>query len=58
MGHIHAWGDYHAQRGLCDQRPETLAQAARIPGVTPAATALLLVHIQKGKAYASAEVTQ
>lgn len=27
--------------------PETLGQASRIPGVTPAAIALLLVHIQK-----------
>lgn len=30
------------------QRPETLAQASRIPGVTPAAIALLLIHIQRG----------
>lgn len=29
-------------------RPETLAQASRIPGVTPAAVSLLLVTIKKG----------
>jgi len=29
------------------QRPETLGQAARIPGVTPAAISLLLVHLKK-----------
>jgi tRNA uridine 5-carboxymethylaminomethyl modification enzyme len=29
-------------------RPQTLGQAARIPGVTPAAISLLLVHIKKG----------
>jgi len=30
-----------------DTRPETIAQAARIPGVTPAAISLLLVHLKK-----------
>ena len=29
------------------QRPDTLGQAARIPGVTPAAISLLLVHLKK-----------
>ncbi len=28
-------------------RPETLAQAGRIPGVTPAAVSLLLIHLKK-----------
>ncbi len=32
---------------LIDHKPETLAQAARISGVTPAAVSLLLVHIKK-----------
>ena len=32
---------------LVDHQPETLAQAARISGVTPAAISLLLVHIKK-----------
>jgi len=30
-----------------EHRPETLAQAGRIPGVTPAAISLLLVHLKK-----------
>ena len=48
--------DYQAVRGLSKevqqklelQRPETLGQAARISGVTPAAIALLLVHLKRG----------
>ena len=32
---------------LIDHRPETLAQASRISGVTPAAVSLLLVHLKK-----------
>ncbi len=32
------------------QRPETLGQASRIPGVTPAAISLLLVHLKKKSA--------
>jgi len=47
--------DYTAVKGLStearqkftDTRPETIAQAARIPGVTPAAISLLLVHLKK-----------
>jgi len=34
-------------------RPATLGQAARIPGVTPAAVSLLLVHLKKRSAAAS-----
>lgn len=33
---------------LNKQRPETLGQASRISGVTPAAVSLLLVHLKKG----------
>jgi tRNA uridine 5-carboxymethylaminomethyl modification enzyme len=33
---------------LCKHRPETLGQASRISGVTPAAISLLLVHLKKG----------
>jgi tRNA uridine 5-carboxymethylaminomethyl modification enzyme len=36
-----------ARQRLCDVRPETLGQAARIPGLTPAAVSLLLVHLKK-----------
>jgi len=32
---------------LSRQRPDTLGQAARIPGITPAAVSLLLVHLKK-----------
>ncbi len=38
---------------LADVRPETLARAARIPGITPAALSLLLVHARKRGAAAS-----
>ncbi|MCK4951316.1 MAG: tRNA uridine-5-carboxymethylaminomethyl(34) synthesis enzyme MnmG, partial [Gammaproteobacteria bacterium] len=47
--------DYEKVRGLStevrqklfSQRPETIGQAARIPGITPAAISLLLVHLKK-----------
>jgi tRNA uridine 5-carboxymethylaminomethyl modification enzyme len=32
---------------LSDIRPATLGQAARTPGVTPAAVSILLVHLKK-----------
>ncbi len=35
---------------LTRQQPETLGQASRIPGVTPAAISLLLVHLKKKSA--------
>ncbi len=49
--------DYDAVRGLSKevaqklnaQRPETLGQAGRISGVTPAAISLLMVHLKKGR---------
>jgi tRNA uridine 5-carboxymethylaminomethyl modification enzyme len=36
-----------ARQRLTDVRPATLGQAARIPGLTPAAVSLLLVHLKK-----------
>ncbi len=50
--------DYHRVRGLSAEvkekflkhRPATLGQAARIPGVTPAAVSLLLIHIKRKSA--------
>jgi tRNA uridine 5-carboxymethylaminomethyl modification enzyme len=36
-----------ARECLSNVRPETLGQAARIPGLTPAAVSLLLVHLKK-----------
>ena len=49
--------DYTQVRGLSKevqiklstQRPDTLGQAGRISGVTPAAISLLLVHLKKGR---------
>lgn len=35
------------QHKLGNTRPETLGQASRIPGVTPAAISLLLIHLKK-----------
>jgi tRNA uridine 5-carboxymethylaminomethyl modification enzyme len=48
--------DYREVRGLSAEvqqklnrhRPETLGQAARISGITPAAISLLLVHLKRG----------
>ena len=36
------------QQKLNRHRPETIGQAARISGVTPAAISLLLVHLKRG----------
>ena len=35
------------QSKLSNSRPETLGQAGRIPGVTPAAISLLMIHLKK-----------
>ena len=32
---------------LSEAKPETLARASRLPGVTPAAISLLMVHLKK-----------
>ena len=48
--------DYRTVRGLSievqqklnQHRPETIGQAARLPGMTPAAISLLLVHLKRG----------
>jgi tRNA uridine 5-carboxymethylaminomethyl modification enzyme len=47
--------DYKQVRGLSaevcqklnEQKPETIGQASRIPGITPAAISLLMVHLKK-----------
>jgi len=36
-----------AQLKFSDHRPETIGQAGRIPGITPAAISLLMVHLKK-----------
>jgi tRNA uridine 5-carboxymethylaminomethyl modification enzyme len=49
--------DYNTVSGLSNEareklqnvRPETIGQAARIPGITPAAVSLLLIHMKKHK---------
>ena len=49
--------DYHqvtalsieVRQKLSKQRPETLGQAARISGVTPAAISLLLIHLKRSR---------
>ena len=38
------------QHKLGQARPETLGQASRIPGVTPAAVSLLMIHLKKRSA--------
>jgi len=37
-----------ARQALTRHRPETLGQASRITGITPAAISLLMVHLKKG----------
>jgi tRNA uridine 5-carboxymethylaminomethyl modification enzyme len=37
-----------AQQKLNRFKPETIGQAARISGITPAAISLLLVHLKRG----------
>ena len=34
---------------LTEAKPESLARASRLPGITPAAISLLMVHIKKGR---------
>jgi tRNA uridine 5-carboxymethylaminomethyl modification enzyme len=54
--HLPAGIDYRDVRGLSVEvqqklnrhLPETIGQAARISGVTPAAISLLLVHLKRG----------
>jgi tRNA uridine 5-carboxymethylaminomethyl modification enzyme len=43
---------------LAQHQPETLGQASRIAGVTPAAISLLLVHLKKGGLKRMAEATE
>ena len=38
-----------ARQKLSRHRPETLGQASRISGITPAAVSLLLIHLKRGK---------
>ena len=40
---------FEVRQTLSKHRPETLGQASRLSGVTPAAISLLLVHLKKGR---------
>ena len=40
---------FEVRQKLARHRPQTLGQAARVSGVTPAAISLLLVHLKKGR---------
>ncbi len=40
---------FEVRQKLSRHRPETLGQASRISGITPAAISLLLVHLRKGR---------
>jgi tRNA uridine 5-carboxymethylaminomethyl modification enzyme len=50
--------DYHSVVGLSnevrqrlsEQRPDTLGQASRLPGITPAAVSVLLIHLKRRSA--------
>ena len=41
---------FEIRQKLASHKPETLGQASRISGVTPAAVSLLLVHLKKRRA--------
>ena len=43
---------HEVRQKLSEARPATLGQAGRIPGVTPAAVSILLVHLKKRAARA------
>jgi len=45
------------QQKLTEQRPETVGQASRIPGVTPAAVSLILVSLKKQELTRAAEAS-
>jgi tRNA uridine 5-carboxymethylaminomethyl modification enzyme len=40
---------FEARQVLAKHRPASLADAARLPGITPAAMSLLIVHLKKGR---------
>ena len=58
--------DYRTVRGFSNEvwqklnqhRPETIGQAARLAGITPAAIALLLVHLKRGFAVVPAAAAE
>ena len=49
---------FEVRQRLGKHRPETLGQASRMQGITPAAISLLLVHLKKGKFKGFASLSQ
>ncbi len=49
---------FEVRQKLGRHRPETLGQASRLSGVTPAAISLLLVHLKKGRFQGFADTAQ
>jgi tRNA uridine 5-carboxymethylaminomethyl modification enzyme len=51
---------FEARQKLAKHRPETLGQASRISGITPASISLLLIHLKKGgfKGFAKTSVAE
>ncbi len=47
-----------ARQKLAKHRPETLGQASRISGITPATISLLLIHLKRGKFKGFADVAK
>jgi tRNA uridine 5-carboxymethylaminomethyl modification enzyme len=53
---IPEWIDFHGVSGLSTEvrerlskvRPRSLGQAARMPGITPAAVSILAIHLRGG----------
>jgi tRNA uridine 5-carboxymethylaminomethyl modification enzyme len=43
---------HEVRQRLSEARPATLGQAGRVPGVTPAAVSILLVHLKQRAAAA------
>ena len=56
-GHVTGLSNEVRQR-LAEVRPLTLGQAARIPGVTPAAISLLLIHMKRHRTGATRRTTR
>ncbi|WP_445158807.1 tRNA uridine-5-carboxymethylaminomethyl(34) synthesis enzyme MnmG [Halomonas sp. E14] len=49
---------HEIRQKLAEARPETLAQASRISGVTPAAVSILLIHLKKRRLLEDNRVSQ
>ena len=44
---LHVGLSNEVKQKLSEAKPESLARASRLPGVTPAAISLLMVHLKK-----------